>query len=281
MTMAKIAWDLQALSKGRFELGLGTQVKGHIVRRFATPWTPPLRRMREYVSAMRAIWDTWQNRTRLDYKSENYTMNLMTPHVDPGPIEHPDIPVMLAAVTPRMGRMAGRCADGILMHGINTVKYNDEKFIPHIKEGLAQSERSFNDFAMHVIGFYTAVRDEAAFEKVKRGLRRTIAYYGSTRTYKTVFDTHGWGDVVDRLYELSRKGQVGSGQEDTWEKDMVEIVNDDVFNEFTLVGTYDTIARQLKDRYGSFASKISFDIRLKTPDDEEALRRIIQELHDD
>ena len=166
MTMAKIAWDLQALSKGRFELGLGTQVKGHIVRRFATPWTPPLRRMREYVSAMRAIWDTWQNRTRLDYKSENYTMNLMTPHVDPGPIEHPDIPVMLAAVTPRMGRMAGRCADGILMHGINTVKYNDEKFIPHIKEGLAQSERSFNDFAMHVIGFYTAVRDEAALEKV-------------------------------------------------------------------------------------------------------------------
>ncbi|MEE9284416.1 MAG: TIGR03617 family F420-dependent LLM class oxidoreductase [Dehalococcoidia bacterium] len=279
MAMAKTAWDLQAMSNGRFELGLGTQVRGHMVRRFSTPWTKPIPRMRQYVEAMRAIWDTWQNGSRLRYESENYSFNLMTPHVNPGPIEHPDIPVKLAAVTPAMGRMAGRCADGILMHGINTVKYNDEKFIPAIKEGLAQSDRSLDEFAMHVIGFYTAVRDDQALEKVRAGLRRTIAFYGSTRTYRTVFDTHGWGDMVDRLYELSLKGQTGSGQEGLWEKEMVEIVTDDVFDAFTVIGTYDDMGQRLKERFGGFASKISFSIPLKTPEDEEALKAIIRELH--
>ena len=280
MITAREAWDLQDMSKGRFELGLGTQVKGHIVRRFSTPWLPPIPRMREYVESIRAIWDTWQNGTRLNYKGEYYSFNLMTPQMNSGPIEHPDIPIFLAAVTPAMGRMAGRCADGIMMHGINTPKYSEAAFLPAIKEGLAKSGRNFDNFKMHVIGFITAVRDDEAREKVKAGLRRTIAFYASTRTYRVVLDTHGWGDVTDRLFELSLKGQVGGGQEGLWSKEMAEIINDDILDAFTVIEPYDNIAKKLKERYGSFASRISFSIPLRSREDEEVLRSIIKELHE-
>ncbi|HEX2173421.1 MAG TPA: TIGR03617 family F420-dependent LLM class oxidoreductase, partial [Dehalococcoidia bacterium] len=150
MIVANLAWDLQKFSRGRFNLGLGTQVKGHNQRRFSVPWSPPAPRMREYVQALRAIWDCWQNGTKLDFTGEHYTFTLMTPMFDPGPIEHPKIPIYLAAVGDAMCRLVGEVADGIRLHTFNTPKYVQQVILPSIEAGAKRAGRSMSD--LEIIG---------------------------------------------------------------------------------------------------------------------------------
>lgn len=278
MLMAYKSWDLQRYSGGRFELGLGTQVKGHIERRYSMPWTPPIPRMREYVQSLRAIWNSWQNGVKLDYKGKDYSFSLMTPMFNPGPIQHPHIPVYLAAVTPAMAKLTGEVGDGIFLHPLSTPKYIREVLLPAIREGAKKANRSLDTFDVSSQNFIITGRTEADLQPEIDRIRRQIAFYASTRTYKVVMDTHGWGDVTDKLFQLSLKGQVGGGSEDVW-KEMAGSITDEIFNEFVIVATYDTVAKRIKERFGGLVTRIAMSIPAKSPADEEAAKDVLRQLH--
>lgn len=270
MITANLAWDLQQYSKGRFNLGLGTQVKGHNQRRFSTPWTaPPVPRMREYAQALRAIWDTWQNGTKLDFVGEHYTFTLMTPFFDPGPIDHPHIPIYLAAVGDGMCRLVGEVADGIRLHTFNTPKYVREVILPSIEAGAKKAGRSLNDIEIIGGSFIATGATEADVEKAKPEQKRRIAFYGSTRTYHPVFEAHGWLDLGLKLHEMSLKGQ--------WDA-MTDLITDDVLDEFAVVATYDQLPGRIREKFKGVLTRLSFTIPTQTPAEEERLADIIRQI---
>ena len=252
MTVAYMSWDLQRLSQGRFELGLGSQVKGHNERRFSVRWVPPAPRMREYVQSLRAIWDCWQNGTPLSYQGEHYSFSLMPPEFNPGPIEHPHVPVHAAAVGPVMCRIAGGSYDGILLHSLTTLRYAQEVILPMVEQGARRSGRSVGEEVMVSGGGFiaTGATDEEVHRN-REAARRRISFYGSTRTYKAVLDLHGWGDTCLKLYEMSLQGQ--------WDE-MPAQITDTMLDAFCVSGTYGEIAPKVKERYGSYASRISLSV---------------------
>ncbi|MBI4339616.1 MAG: TIGR03617 family F420-dependent LLM class oxidoreductase, partial [Chloroflexi bacterium] len=205
MVVAYTAWDLQRMSGGRFELGLGTQVKGHNERRFSVKWTAPAPRMRDYIGSLKAIWDCWQHGGPLQYEGQHYAFSLMTPEFNPGPIEAPPPPVYVAAVGPAMCRMAGEAADGLLMHSFNTRRYTEEVVLPMVEQGAKRAGRSASDVMVSSGGMIATGASEAEVHAARENSRRRIAFYGSTRTYKGVLDLHEWGDTCLRLHELSLK----------------------------------------------------------------------------
>jgi probable F420-dependent oxidoreductase len=271
MIVANMSWDLQLYSKGRFILGLGTQVKGHNERRFSVKWSPPGPRMREYILALRAIWDSWQNGTRLNFEGEHYTFTLMTPFFNPGPIEHPNIPIHIAGVNPFMCRLAGEVADGLRMHGFNTPKYIKEVVLPAVEEGLRRSGRSRKDIEISGGGFIITGKDQAELEKNIQAAKRQISFYGSTRTYMPVFDVHGWSETGMRLHRLSLEGK--------WDI-MPDEITDEMLEEFAVIGTHDDIIPRIKTRFGGIVDRIGFSIPVRTPEDAERLKHMIQELRE-
>jgi probable F420-dependent oxidoreductase len=269
MVTAMIAWDLQRYSNGRFVLGLGTQVKGHNQRRFSVPWSPPAPRIKEYVESLRAIWHTFQTGERLDYVGEHYSFTLMTPNFNPGPIEHPDIPVHIAAVNEHNARVAGEVCDGIKLHAFNTAAYTRDVVLPAVMTGLERSGRRRDQFEVCGAGFLATGRDWPAVERAARELKRQISFYGSTRTYQNVFDHHGWGDTTARLHEMSLQGR--------WDE-MPDAIPDEMLAEFAVLAPYDRVAAAMEERYGGVCDRVSFGDAARTPEDEEAIRTIVRQL---
>lgn len=264
---AMTAWTLQRASRGRFVLGLGTQVKGHIERRYGLEWAAPGPWIDEYVRAVRAVWDTWQNGAPLDFHGDHYNLTLMNPLFDPGPIEWPDIPVQLAAVNPYMARIGGRVADGVRPHPICTRRYLEEVLRPAVDKGIAESGRNQARFEVVASPLIATGPDDSSVEQTVTNVRARISFYASTRTYRAVFETHGWGDVAERLSVLSRNQE--------WDE-MERHVTDEMVETIAVVGTYDEIAEKVRDRYAGVCTGVEFSVPVETPDDREMLAAMVK-----
>lgn len=269
MVTAMIAWDLQRYSKGRFILGLGTQVKGHNQRRFSVPWSPPAPRIKEYIESLKAIWRSFQTGEKLDYVGEHYSFTLMTPNFNPGPIDHPHIPVHMAAVNEHNARVAGEVADGIKLHGFNTMKYTRDVILPQVQKGLEKSGRTRDQFEVCGGGFLATGKTWSDVEQAAQEVRRQISFYGSTRTYQNVFDHHGWGDTTAKLHEMSLQNK--------W-AEMPSVIPDEMLEEFAVLAPWDKVADAAKERYGGIADRIGFSAAIKSPEDEDAVKTIIKQL---
>src|SRR5882762_2329284 len=257
---AMSAWTLQKLSGGRFTLGLGTQVRAHIERRFGVPWSPAGPWIREYVAAVRAIWDCWQNGTKLDVQGPHYNINLTVPLFNPGPVEHPRIPIQLAAVNPLMSQIVGEVADGLRAHPVCTPSYIEQVMLPAVRAGAAKTGRSLEQFQVCMKPLVaTAATEEELVPKV-RDVRARVAFYASTPQYRAAFDHHGLGGLADELKLLSRAQR--------WEE-MLQHITDDILHTFVTVGTYDTIARKLSDRYAGVVTDCEFSIPVNSAKDKE------------
>src|SRR4051812_7857045 len=232
MTLANVGNDLQNYSKGRFILGLGSQIKPHIEKRFSMPWSHPAPRMRELILAMRAIWDCWNNGTKLDFRGDFYSHTLMTPFFNPGPNPYGPPKVFLAAVGEKMTEVAGEVADGLLVHGFTTERYLREVTIPALERGLAKAGRKREDFEISAPGFVVTGAGEEDMVKAAAGTRQQIAFYGSTPAYRGVLDLHGWGELQTELNSLSKQGE--------WVK-MGTLIDDDILNTFAVVAEPESV----------------------------------------
>ncbi|MCH8256938.1 MAG: TIGR03617 family F420-dependent LLM class oxidoreductase, partial [Proteobacteria bacterium] len=204
MLLANIGHDLNSYSRGRMVMGLGSQIRPHITKRFSMPWSSPAKRMREFIMAMRAIWACWHEGEKLDFRGDFYTHSLMTPMFTPQDNEYGAPKVFLAAVGPRMTEVAGEVADGIILHAFTTEKYIREVTLPAVEAGLAKSGRSRSDFQISYPGFIVSGRTEEEFDAAKAGVCKQIAFYGSTPAYAPVLGIHGWGDLQLELNRLSK-----------------------------------------------------------------------------
>ncbi len=248
MTLANQAWDLNAFSKGRFLLGLGSQIKPHIEKRYSMPWSHPAPRMRELIEAMRAIWDCWQNGTKLDFRGRFYTHTLMTPFFHPGSNEYGAPKVFLAAVGEGMTKVAGEVADGMLVHGFTTERYLREVTVPNIEAGLAASGRTRADFEMSYPAFVVTGDTDQQVAAADAATRKQIAFYGSTPAYRGVLELHGWGELQTELNALSKLGE--------WDE-MGRRIDDDVLDAFAVKGTPEQIPALLKQRFGYIIDRLS------------------------
>jgi probable F420-dependent oxidoreductase len=264
MTTANVAWDLQAYSKGRFNLGLGSQIKAHIEKRFSMPWSHPAPRMREFVAAMRAIWDSWQNGTKLDFRGDFYQHTLMTPFFNPGPSDSGPPRVFVAAVGEKMTEVAGEVADGMLVHGFTTESYLRHVTIPSISRGLAEAGRKREDFQLSYPAFVVTGANEEELGKAASGVRQQIAFYGSTPAYRGVLEHHGWGNLQPELNTLSKQGE--------WVK-MGDLIDDEMLHTFAVVGEPDTIPAKILARFGDVVDRINFYLPYQVPRDR--LRELI------
>ena len=249
MNLAVLANDLQRYSGGRFMLGLGSQIKPHIQKRFSMPWSHPADRMRELILAMRAIWDSWNQRTRLDFRGDYYTHTLMTPFFDPGPNSYGPPRVFLAAVGERMTEVAGEVADGMLVHSFSTERYLREVTLPAIETGLARSGRSRSDFQLSLPSFVVTGADEEGRARASEAVRRQIAFYGSTPAYRPVLALHGWGDLQTELNTLSKQGR--------WE-DMGRLIDDEILAAFAVVGEPADVPGLILRRFSGLVDRLSF-----------------------
>ena len=270
MVTAQLAWDLQKFTNGRFLLGLGTQVKGHNIRRYGTPWdSPPGPRLREYIQMVRAIWDNWQNGTRPSFRGQHYEFTLMSPFFNPGPIEHPEIPIYISAVNTFNCRLAGELCDGLRLHGFNTPKYLQEVIVPAVEAGAKKAGRSLDDVDIAGLGFIITGKDSNELTRNAEPVRRQISFYASTRSYHPVLDVHGWKETGDRLFDMSTKGE--------WDA-MPKLITDGMLEQFCTIGTYDEIVPKLIKHYGGITSRAGFAIPTRSPEDEQRLSSMIKEL---
>ncbi len=250
MVVAGTAWDLQEQSGGRFVLGLGAQVKGHNERRFSVPWSAPVPRLREYVESLRAIWQAWEKGEELNYEGKHYRFTLMTPEFAPRPTGLPRIPVTIAAVGPAMIKLAGRICDGVRLHGFATREYLEQIALPMLDEGLAESGRKRSEFEIWGGGFVATGPDEEAVQKQLEWVRYRLAFYGSTRSYHTVFAVHGWEDLGMKLHAMSKQGR--------W-KEMAAEVPDDVVHTFAAVATHENLSPAVEKRFGGLVDSVSLE----------------------
>ena len=248
MIVAGIAHDLNAYSGGRLTVGLGSQIKPHITKRFSMPWGAPARQMREFVLAMRAIWNAWHEGERLQHVGEYYRHTLMTPAFTPTNTEHGPPRVTLAAVGPGMTEVAGEVADGIILHPFTTLPYIESVTLPAIERGLAKAGRSRQDFEICYGNFVVTGATEEAFAASKAQAKQRLAFYGSTPAYKGVLDSIGAGALQPELNAMSKQGR--------W-REMGELIGDDVLAAFAVVGEPRDVATEMLNRYGSFTDRTS------------------------
>jgi probable F420-dependent oxidoreductase len=261
MTLANLAWDLQAYSKGRFILGLGSQIKPHITKRFSMPWSQPAARMRELILAIRAIWDSWLTGDRLEFCGEFYTHTLMTPFFAPdrADLDGFGVPrIFLAGVGELMTEVAGEVADGFLCHGFTTEKYLREVTIPALERGRAKSGKTMDGFQIVGPSFVVTGSNDEELDAAAAGTRQQIAFYGSTPAYKPVLEIHGWGGLQEELNALSKQGE--------WVQ-MGKLIDDEILNTFAVVGPPEQIGPELHRRYGDVISRISFYAPYKSDPD--------------
>ncbi|HVV29411.1 MAG TPA: TIGR03617 family F420-dependent LLM class oxidoreductase [Mycobacteriales bacterium] len=248
MDLAISANDLQTFTQGHFFLGLGSQVKAHITRRYSMPWSHPAPRMREFVLAMRAIWDAWAGDGRLSFEGDFYQHTLMTPFFNPGPNPYGPPKVLLAGVGAVMTEVAGEVADGFLCHGFTTERFIREVTVPALQRGAAKSGRDAGQLEILGGPFVVTGRNEAEFATADQAVRNQIAFYASTPAYRAVLELHGWGPLQIELNALTKANR--------W-SEMGGLITDDVLNAFAVVGEPDEIAPEMLRRYGDLWSRMS------------------------
>lgn len=266
---AMSAWTLQKVSEGRLILGIGSQVRGHIRRRYGMEWSAPAPRMRDYILAMKAVWRCWQNGEPLQHDGDHYKLDLMVPLFDPGPIDHPNIPVHIAAINTNMCAVVGEVADGIRLHPVCSPKYIENVMVPAVAHGAARTQRNPNTVDWCMKPLIATAPDQVTLEQVAESVRARVGFYLSTPAYKAAFEVHGWGDHVDQAAALSR--------EQRWDE-IPALVHDEMFNTIATVGTYDEIASLLNNRFGHLIDRLEFSIPVNDPDDEVLLSSMLEEL---
>ena len=262
MPVANASWDLQIASRGRFVLGLGSQVRAHNEKRFSVPWSPPAPRLREYVEALRAIWRCWERGEKLDYRGQHYTFTLMTPNFTPTSTGQPMVPVTIAAVGPGMLRLAGEVCDGVRLHGFCTRRYIDEVVMPEVRAGMLRSGRAREHFEIAGGGFIATGPDDAAVAQMVEWVRYRVAFYASTPAYWPVLEVHGLGELGRKLNVMSKAGQ--------WNAMAAEIA-DDVVRLFAAVGRHHELAGAIRARFGGVADAVTlsggYGVRQEIPPD--------------
>lgn len=247
--LAQIAWDLARFSKGRFILGLGTQVKGHNERRFGVKWERPVEKMRDVILAVHAIWDCWQNRTRLNYQGEFFKLTLMTPFFSPAPHEYHRIPIFIAGVNRRMCELAGELCEGFHVHPLHTRRYIAERILPNIETGLKKSGRGRESIELSSSIFVIPTDDPAQAARFESEVRQQISFYASTPPYRPVFDIEGWGDVADDLKALAARGK--------WQE-MPALISDEMLERFALRGAWADLPAKVLRKYDGLLDRVSY-----------------------
>ena len=271
MVVAYTSRDLHDLSEGRFRLGLGTQVKGHIERRFSTAWDPPGPKLREYIQALRSIWSAWDAGQKLDFAGEHYQFSLMTPFFSPGPGRYGQPLVSNAAVNAYNCRVAGEVSDGLVLHTFTSAEYVRQVVQPNVRQGARRAGRNPDDVSISGGGFVVTGPNRTAIREAGRDARRRIAFYASTRTYLPVLECHGFQEVGKRLHEMSLEGR--------WDE-MGELISDEMLDAFAVVGEYDEIAPKLLERYGGLVHEVGLTIATAGEADERQLKAIIRALQE-
>ena len=247
MLLANIGYDLQLMSKGRFNLGLGSQIQPHIENRYGMPWSQPAARMRDMVKAIRAIWRCWNTGEKLDYRGDFYKHTLMTPVFSPGPNPYGNPNIFIAGVGPLMTEVVGEVADGLLIHPFNTAEFIAEQTLPALHRGFDSATKKREDFEISCQMIVVTGETDEEFESAKGMARNQIAFYGSTPEYKPVLDQHDWGDLQPRLNDLSKEGKWG---------DMSALINDEVLETIALVGTPEEIGDKVRASRGALVDRI-------------------------
>ena len=267
--VAYSAWDLQAMSGGRFCLGLGSQVKGNVVGRFSTQWMAPVSRMRDYVDALRALWRCWQDNTPLDFNSSHYRLDRMQPYFNPGPIKHPEIPVFLGAISPKMMALAGESADGLMTHPTNTgPRFLREIARPALENGAKRSARNVENVQIIASPFVATGATNGAVKRERDRIREHFGFLYSTPQYATTLELHGWEDVGERLHKLTRAGK--------WDE-LTAQIGDEILDALVPSGTYDDIAATIRDWFGDVCSGIALRMP-ESPKDDGAFARVVKAL---
>ncbi|HET6596299.1 MAG TPA: TIGR03617 family F420-dependent LLM class oxidoreductase [Anaerolineales bacterium] len=241
--IAYTAWDLAAQSDGRFILGLGTQVKAHIERRFGQPWPDSVtRKLREQIQVIRAFWDCWQNGMKLNYRGEYYKITLMSPFFNPGAIEYPIIPIYIAGVNTGLARLAGELCEGFHVHPLHSARYVREVLLPALEEGAKKTNRKREDISVSITAFVATTPEEI------NSARAQISFYASTPSYRPVMDLHGWASTAEKLSAHAARGE--------W-AEMPMLITEEMLNEFCLTTEESTLADELKRRYAGIADRLT------------------------
>ena len=259
MNLANLAHGLQTISEGRFLLGLGSQVRPHIEKRFSMTWSKPAARMRELVLAIKAIFDCWEGRHKLDFRGEFYTHTIMIPAFDPGPNPFGPPPIVMGGFMPRMTAVAGEVADGFIAHPFNSRRSIMENGLPALDKGLLKSRRSRRDLNIICATLVVTADDEEEFEKSKHAARKQLAFYGSTPAYRSTLDVHGWDDLHKELNRLSKVGK--------WD-DMTSLIDDEILETIAVVGPRKSIATKLRQRLDGITDAVSLTHN-RAPDPEQ------------
>ena len=266
MTVAIASWDLQKMSGGRFELGLGSQIKPNIEQRYSARWDSPVPQLREYVQSLKAIFHAFQSGERLNFTGQHYRFTRLQPFFNPGPIEHPDIPILCGAVGPDMTRMVGKIADGLITHPTNTPpQYIARVCLPRLQSGFEQAARNPEDFKLLLGPLMAVGADEAAVLAEWEKQRRMLGFLYSTPAYWPSLELFGWQDKGQQLLELTREGR--------WQ-DMASVLGDDMLDKFVPRGTYEHIADIVRERYQGLARRITFPMPADPANDKAAARAI-------
>jgi probable F420-dependent oxidoreductase len=266
MEMAQTAWDLQDLSEGRFLLGLGTQVKAHVTRRFSMPWEKPAARLREYILALRAIWESFQTEGPLQFEGQFYRHTLMTPFFNPGPIEQPEIPVYIAGVNTRLARLAGEICDGFHVHPFHSPEYVLQTVKPAIAEGANEAGRDQERVVLATSVFVVAAESEEEAKEQRESVRARVSFYASTPTYRTVLEAHGWEDVGERLGAMAR--------EKKW-REMPALVTDEMLDAYAVEAAPEELGPALKERYEGLIDRVALYLPFVPGERDEFWRKVL------
>jgi probable F420-dependent oxidoreductase len=264
--MAQVAWDLQKGSGGRLHLGLGTQVRAHVERRFSMPFEHPAARVTDYIRCVRAIWDTFQNGSRANYEGPFYRFKLINPFFNPGPIEHPHIPIYLAGVNPRMCRAAGEVADGFHVHPMHSIGYLKDVVRPALDEGARLSGRTVDDLVLYAPVFAVSGDTQAEMDAAAQEVRRQVAFYGSTPSYRVLLQYHGYGSLGKQLSDLMRKGDMAA---------MPKLVPDALLEAVAVVASTSDLPVKLRQRYEGILQRVSLYFPIAPTASETAWKRFV------
>lgn len=265
--LAQIAWDLAKFSNGRFLLGLGTQVKAHNRLRLGAPWDKPLKQMRETILATRAFWDCWQNGKPLDFVGEYFKLQLMTPFFNPGPIEHPHIPIYIAAVNEGMLRLAGELCEGVHIHALHSVKYLEEFALPHIETGLQKNGRSRTDISLNTAVFAIPTDDPGYAKWAEAHVKQQISFYLSTPAYRVLAELHGWEETAVQLSQMARGNQ--------WAQ-MPGLINDNILDVMAVHGTWAELPQIIHQKYGTLLDRVSYYLPFVPGENEAGWRATVE-----
>ncbi|WP_123711677.1 TIGR03617 family F420-dependent LLM class oxidoreductase [Sinobacterium caligoides] len=269
MTVAVAAWGLQAMSAGRFELGLGSQIKQNMEQRYSVPWTAPVPRMREYIQALQAIFHSFQTGERLSFEGEHYRFTRLQPFFNPGPIDQPEIEISMGAIGPKMTQLAARVADGMITHPTNTPpRYLREVCLPRLERGAQLGDRSLAAFKLTLGGIVAVGRDDAAVQQQREKQRQLLAFLYSTPAYWPSLELFGWQERGEQLLQCTRAGD--------WQQ-MARLVDDEMLDTFVPSGRYEQLAEVIRSRYAGLATRLTLPLP-EDPADDEVMRELVQQL---